>query len=70
MSKKNYIIPVFVPHCGCPHDCIFCNQEEITGVKDRISAREVLDKIDSYLETIPISASRIEVAFYGGSFTN
>jgi histone acetyltransferase (RNA polymerase elongator complex component) len=28
-----YIIPVFVPHKGCPHDCIFCNQRKITGME-------------------------------------
>ena len=33
MSKNYYIIPIFVPHEGCPHDCVFCNQDKITGVK-------------------------------------
>ncbi len=33
MSKDYYIIPIFVPHEGCPHDCVFCNQDKITGVK-------------------------------------
>jgi radical SAM enzyme (TIGR01210 family) len=69
MSKSNYIIPIFVPHLGCPHDCVFCNQREITGVRNDLSKEEVLDKIEDYLSTIPKSARRIEVAFYGGSFT-
>ncbi|AGB40592.1 histone acetyltransferase [Halobacteroides halobius DSM 5150] len=69
MSNRNYIIPVFVPHLGCPHDCVFCNQEEITGIKKRINPQEVNEQINDYLATIPKSANRIEVAFYGGSFT-
>ncbi|WP_027339996.1 elongator complex protein 3 [Halonatronum saccharophilum] len=69
MSKRNYIIPIFVPHLGCPHDCVFCNQEEITGVKRGLGYAEVIKKVDSYLETIPKRANNIEVAFYGGSFT-
>ncbi|MCK8816567.1 radical SAM protein [Natroniella sulfidigena] len=69
MSKQDYIIPIFVPHLGCPHDCVFCNQEEITGIKTEIDLGQVSDQIDDYLTTIPAQASRIEVAFYGGSFT-
>ena len=34
MSKNYYIIPIFVPHEGCPHNCVFCNQDRITGVED------------------------------------
>ncbi len=69
MSRDKYIIPVFVPHLGCPHDCVFCNQEEITGSRRKITGVEVGRKVDQYLTTIPVEASMVEVAFYGGSFT-
>ena len=28
---KQYVIPIFVPHLGCPNDCVFCNQKSISG---------------------------------------
>ena len=28
---KPFIVPIFVPHMGCPHQCVFCNQTSITG---------------------------------------
>lgn len=43
MSKNYYIIPIFVPHEGCPHDCVFCNQDRITGT-NKNSIRIVKDK--------------------------
>ncbi len=36
MGKRHYIIPIFVPHEGCPHDCVFCNQGKITGENKEI----------------------------------
>jgi radical SAM enzyme (TIGR01210 family) len=69
MNKKHYIIPIFVPHKGCPHDCIFCNQKKITGQIDEVTAEEVRIKIEHYLATIPKGDNYIEAAFYGGSFT-
>ena len=67
MSKK-YIIPIFVPHRGCPHDCIFCNQKKITGVSTDVSANDVDKMIRTYLSTMNCN-SAVEVAFFGGSFT-
>lgn len=69
MNKTHYIIPIFVPHKGCPHDCIFCNQKKITGQLWEITAEEVSSRIKEYLATIPLEGSHIEVAFFGGSFT-
>ena len=42
--KKQYIIPIFVPHLGCPNDCIFCNQKTISGQKKNMTKEEA-DKI-------------------------
>lgn len=70
LSKRNYIIPVFVPHYGCGNDCIFCNQRKITGFKDKLDAEKYKGHIDKYLETIGDPQDKhIEIAFFGGSFT-
>ncbi|MCC3867240.1 elongator complex protein 3 [Terrisporobacter mayombei] len=65
---KKRIIPIFVPHRGCPHDCIFCNQKKITGVSTEVTSEEARNIIEEYLPTIPKDAS-VEIAFFGGSFT-
>jgi histone acetyltransferase (RNA polymerase elongator complex component) len=70
LSKRNYIIPVFVPHYGCGNDCVFCNQRKITGFKDKLDAKKYKGHIDKYLETIGDPQDKhIEIAFFGGSFT-
>lgn len=67
--KKQYIIPIFVPHLGCPNDCIFCNQKSISGQKANMTKEEAKKIIDSYLKSIKNEDSQIEIAFFGGSFT-
>lgn len=69
MSKNYYIIPIFVPQEGCPHNCVFCNQDRITGVKDIVTAETVKNTIHDYLETIENKDATIEVSFFGGTFT-
>lgn len=67
--KKEYIIPIFVPHLGCPNDCTFCNQKKISGQKKNISSKDVKDIIEYYLNNFRESNRKVEVAFFGGSFT-
>lgn len=67
--KKQYIIPIFVPHLGCPNECTFCNQRKISGQMKNITENDVRDTIDYYLSNFREKDSNIEVAFYGGSFT-
>lgn len=67
--KKQYIIPIFVPHLGCPNDCIFCNQRKISGQMKNVTENDVRDTIEFYLSNFKEKHAHIEVAFYGGSFT-
>lgn len=72
MSKLHYIIPIFVPHEGCTHNCVFCNQKSITGNTNIVDKYFVRSIIESYLLTIKKKASKdaiIEVSFFGGTFT-
>lgn len=68
--KKHAIIPIFIPHRGCPNDCVFCNQRAITAQTEDMTAAAVRDKIEVYLNTLAgRGLETVEVAFFGGSFT-
>lgn len=67
--KKEYIIPIFVPHLGCPNACVFCNQHKITGKQNQVTAKEVKETIEEYLKNFKDKENKVEVAFFGGSFT-
>ena len=67
--KKEYIIPIFVPHLGCPHQCTFCNQKEISGQAKQVTAQDVKQTIEFYLKNFKDDSKYVEVAFFGGSFT-
>lgn len=67
--QKTYNIPIFIPHEGCPHTCIFCNQTKITGVQTRVTCDDVRKIISDRLSYLPKNGCRIEAAFFGGSFT-
>jgi len=66
-----FVIPIFIAHQGCPHQCLFCNQRSITGAPEgMVGAREVEETIRTQLawpRRYPNAS--VQVAFYGGSFT-
>ncbi len=66
--KKQYIIPIFVPHLGCPNDCVFCNQKSISGQAKQVTKEDAKNIIEEHLKYIK-KDSKVEVAFFGGSFT-
>ena len=51
--SEQYIIPIFVPHLGCPNDCTFCNQKSISGQTKQVTAEDVKQTIEEYLKSIP-----------------
>ena len=60
-------IPIFIPHLGCPNQCIFCNQRHISGTVN-FDENEVENNIKSVLSTVKHD-DECEIAFFGGSFT-
>ena len=67
MARES-IIPVFVPHLGCPNDCVFCNQRRISGHQQPATAETVREAIEKADAVLPKEGRR-QLAFYGGSFT-
>ena len=61
------IIPIFIPHAGCPHQCVFCNQKTISGQKTA-AVEGAKEQINKWLKWVKPSLEN-EAAFYGGSFT-
>lgn len=68
MKKKFVVIPIFVPHKGCPFDCIYCNQKTISGQVDEMTVEKMKSVIDSHLQYLN-EDSHVEIGFYGGNFT-
>lgn len=68
-SPKPFVVPVFIPHAGCPHRCVFCDQTRTTGqcrefpTPDRLHA-----DIDRFLAFRRDHRRPSEIAFYGGNF--
>lgn len=63
MNPRRRIIPIFVPHLGCPNQCVFCDQKRISGSLFPACGDTVRQTLDG------VSGLGYELAFYGGSFT-
>lgn len=68
MSARASILPVFVPHLGCPHNCVFCNQRRISGELSPADAGTVREALTA-AAALPGEEAKRQLAFYGGSFT-
>lgn len=60
-------IPVFIPHLGCPNNCVFCDQRQISGCLS-FDESGVKRQIKEVLSTLT-EEDEAEIAFFGGSFT-
>jgi histone acetyltransferase (RNA polymerase elongator complex component) len=64
------IIPIFIMNSGCPHRCIFCNQKITAGNFPLKITKDFFDsEVQSYLAWNKNKSRKVEIAFYGGSFT-
>jgi histone acetyltransferase (RNA polymerase elongator complex component) len=63
------ILPLFIPHAGCPHRCVFCDQERITGSHGPpLDLSRIKTCIGSFFDRHPPKAGPVQAAFYGGNF--
>jgi histone acetyltransferase (RNA polymerase elongator complex component) len=66
---RPFIIPIFIPHAGCPHQCVFCNQRVITAAGTKIpSPKTIRIKIIDFLRYKRQHRNVTEVAYFGGNF--
>lgn len=66
---KKFTIPVFIPELACPFQCLYCNQQKISGSISIPKAPEISLMIEDYLKTMPKDSAHIEIGFFGGNFT-
>ena len=66
---KHANVAIFIPHVGCPHTCIFCNQRAISGSQHEPTADEVVRTVLKAKSDLGQRIKDSEIAFFGGSFT-
>ena len=67
--QKPLIIPVFIPHAGCPHRCAFCNQSIIAGASAApLDLSNIRLQISSFLDGCRKGSRPCQIAYYGGNF--
>ncbi len=67
-AKKPLVIPIFIPHQGCPHKCAFCDQSIITSNRPALPhGAEIRRQVDTWLAYRGDRRS-VELAFFGGNF--
>lgn len=73
MGASPFIIPIFIPQAGCPHQCVFCNQTAITATRRETHAvpdflNRVQAEIQRFLAFKRDPGRPVELAFFGGNF--
>jgi len=69
MVDKPFVLPVFIPHAGCHHRCVFCNQNCTTSQAEALpSSARIHDSISRYLSYRKDPRRFTEISFYGGNF--
>ena len=66
---KHYTIPIFIPELACPFQCVFCNQEKISGHQNIPDESEIRQTITEHLKSFKQKERTVEIGFFGGSYT-
>ncbi len=66
---KHSNISIFIPHLGCPFNCIFCDQYKITGSDSAVTPFDVYNILSQAAADTKMSKKDTQIAFFGGSFT-
>ena len=67
--NRPFIIPIFLPHAGCPHRCVFCNQVSITGAgQGAAEANQIRSRIHEFLNYKTQRRKPVQISFFGGNF--
>ena len=66
---KHSNISIFIPHLGCPFNCIFCDQYKITGSDSAVTPSDVYNLLSKAEVNEKLSKKDTQIAFFGGSFT-
>jgi len=71
---RKVIYPIFLPHAGCPYQCVYCNQHAVVSTPacppDLVG--EAVSRLVLYADQVRQSGTtgkKGEIAFYGGTFT-
>lgn len=68
-EKKPFIVPVFIPHAGCPHRCVFCDQTRTTGDREPFPTAEKIESaISQFLSYQKQDDRWTEISYFGGNF--
>ena len=73
MDDKRLIIPIFISHFGCPHRCVYCDQNQLARPASALpSPEEIREEVERGLRFGARKRTQhrmVQVAFYGGTFT-
>ncbi|MDA3901642.1 MAG: radical SAM protein [Spirochaetes bacterium] len=64
--KKSITVPFFIPHRGCPHQCVFCNQHHISGSDKPFTSESIVSRVYDYTGK---AERTVQIGFFGGTFT-
>ena len=66
---RPFIVPVFIPHAGCPHRCVYCNQAAVTGRAETLPGPAAFrNQVAAFLKFRGRRRGRAQIAFFGGNF--